>query len=66
MVVIEAAIHSTHNVAFTIGGIVHAVQDGNKSYPKCTIQFLQSELLLDERLCKNYAEQFSWYNLKTS
>jgi len=40
----------------------------NQSYSmfnKFTIQLLQNKLVLNEKLCKNYAEQFSWYNLKS-
>ncbi|WAU73837.1 MULTISPECIES: glycosyltransferase family 4 protein [unclassified Acinetobacter] len=75
MVAIEAAAHGIPTIAFATGGIVDAVKHAetgylikNQSYSmfnKFTIQLLQNELVLNERLCKNYAEQFSWYNLKS-
>lgn len=73
MVAIEAAAHGTPTIAFATGGIVDAIQHGETGYliekqdyqklTDATIQILQDKTLIDETLCKSYAEQFAWYKL---
>ena len=74
MVAIEAAAHGKPTVAFAVGGVVDAVlhkETGflfeNQDYQSMVhllVQILDGDILISDKVCVQYAEQFAWYNLK--
>lgn len=74
MVAIEAAAHGKPTVAFAVGGIIDAIKHkesgyliDNQNYQNMTevlVQILEGNILISDKKCMYYAEQFSWYNLK--
>lgn len=75
MVAIEAASYGLPTIAFATGGIIDAVHHGktgylikNQDYHNMThtiIQVLEKKNLILDQECMQYAEKFSWYNLKS-
>lgn len=75
MVAIEAAAHGKPTVAFSVGGVVDAIQHkktgyliDNQDYQSMThtlVRILEDKVLISEKICVQYAEQFAWHNLKS-
>ncbi len=75
MVAIEAAAHGTPTIAFKTGGIVDAVEDKKtgfliknddyENFSKLTIEILQKQSYVTSEDCCNFANEFSWINLKS-
>lgn len=74
MVAIEAAAHGLPTVAFATGGVIDAVEQQKSGFliesnnyqelSNAVIQFLQNKTSIDRGTCQNYAEKFSWNNMR--
>lgn len=74
MVAIEAAAHGTPTVAFKTGGIIDAVEQQKSGFliessnyqelGYTVIQFLGDKISIDRSTCQDYAEKFSWNNMR--
>ena len=74
MVAIEAATHGIPTIGFATGGVIDAVEQQksgflveNNNYQElcnAVIQFLQNNTSIDRETCQNYAENFSWNNMR--
>lgn len=74
MVAIEAATHGIPTIGFATGGVIDAVEQQKSGFliesnnyqelSNAVIQFLQNKTSIDRGTCQNYAEKFSWNNMR--
>lgn len=74
MVAIEAATHGIPTIGFATGGVIDAVEQQksgflveNNNYQELSnavTQFLQNNTSINRETCQNYAEKFSWNNMR--
>lgn len=74
MVAIEAATHGIPTIGFATGGVIDAVEQQKSGFliesnnyqelSNAVIQFLQNKTSIDRDTCQNYAEKFSWNNMR--
>ncbi|WP_414659610.1 glycosyltransferase family 4 protein [Acinetobacter courvalinii] len=74
MVAIEAAAHGIPTIGFATGGVIDAVEQQKSGFlvesnnyqelSNVVTQFLQNNTLIDRDTCQDYAEKFSWNNMR--
>ncbi|MCH7316958.1 MULTISPECIES: glycosyltransferase family 4 protein [Acinetobacter] len=74
MVAIEAATHGIPTIGFATGGVIDAVEQQKSGFlvesnnyqelSNVVTQFLQKNTLIDRDTCQDYAEKFSWNNMR--
>lgn len=70
MVALEAAAHGTPTVAFSVGGVPDAVEDGvsgrlinpgdDAAFAECLSSYLNPGKTAPDMACRSFAEDFSW------